>query len=204
MAEPGIPAEARAPFFDGPTPQPDESQTEKITTHFILEKSVLENITVAVTKLLTEMGLIEGRIGNAIRIAANIAISKGLVDARNAKSIGHFIRGQYPGFFGPMAGTIISEALKAPARSSLPSHPPRRLRWSKSSLLLLPSQPPSRKRGPRLLLLDPPAVVLRMPAAVVPDAPKLPRPPRRPRADSGTPPAPVVVPVAPAVVTAAV
>ena len=164
---------------------------------------MLENITVAVTKLLTEMGLIKGRIGDAIRIA-DIAISKGLVDARNAKSIAHFIRGQYPGFFGPMAGTIISEALKAPAKLVAPSPtPPAPV--VKVVAPVAPVTTPKPETRPEVIApVNLPAVVLRMPAAVVPDAPKLPRPPKAPKASSVTPPAPVVAPVAPAVVTPAV
>jgi len=69
---------------------------------------VLEQVKADVIAKLTELGLSESSFDLACQFA-EVAISKGLADARDVLGIVHFVRGHYPHLFGATGGSLITQ-----------------------------------------------------------------------------------------------
>jgi hypothetical protein len=69
---------------------------------------VLEQVKADVIAKLTELGLSESSLDLACQFA-EVAISKGLADARDVLGIVHFVRGHYPHLFGATGGSLITQ-----------------------------------------------------------------------------------------------
>jgi hypothetical protein len=69
---------------------------------------VLEQVKADVIAKLVELGLSESSLDLACQFA-EVAISKGLADARDVLGIVHFVRGHYPHLFGASGGSLITQ-----------------------------------------------------------------------------------------------
>ena len=69
---------------------------------------MLEQVKTDVIAKLVELGLSESSLDLACQFA-EVAISKGLADARDVLGIVHFVRGHYPHLFGATGGSLITQ-----------------------------------------------------------------------------------------------
>ena len=69
---------------------------------------MLEQVKADVIAKLVELGLSESSLDLACQFA-EVAISKGLADARDVLGIVHFVRGHYPHLFGATGGSLITQ-----------------------------------------------------------------------------------------------